>query len=112
MHLSTDLITKDDSWTLKSDKDVVPWVEPYRVKTLFAFEKTILDYTTVQAGELLIKADRTLKQLNFDINDRGELIVIGDDADNYSIDQNTGELLYNSSGGIGDMIIESTFEVF
>lgn len=111
MKLSTDLIVKENNLILKSDKDVVPWIDPYRVATLYAHEKTIFDHITVQAGEVLIKVERTLKQLNFDINDKGELIVIGDDAENYSIDQNTGDLLYNATGGIGDMIIESTFEV-
>ena len=70
-----------------------------------------LDYKRFEDGDLVMAFDRTLYDLNFQVNSDGQLVVIGVDADNYSIDIN-GNLIYQVlEVGIGTMIIGSTFIV-
>jgi hypothetical protein len=47
----------------------------------------------VLEGELLLYLKNTLKNIDFEINENGELIINAPDADNYSIDAN-GYLIY------------------
>ena len=47
-----------------------------------------------EVGELCITMKNTLKDIDYEINDRGELIIHAEDADNYSIDPETGSLIY------------------
>jgi hypothetical protein len=79
---------------LKTDTDTVPWTTLYFVNTyLDLSDEQEIDYVKANKGELIIKHNRDLYELNFDINSEGELIVIGEDAENYSIDQD-GYLAY------------------
>lgn len=120
MIISTDIVVAEDlSLVLRTDNDTVPYIYPYRVKVDLSFENKKRDYLNVENGQLFIKHERSSFKLNFDINDSGELVVIGEDAYNYYISDGTdgnniGDLIYNSemiSGGIGTMIIEDTFIV-
>lgn len=52
-----------------------------------------LDYHKGRGGELLYRSQIPRKELVFDINYKGELIVIGEDADHYSINE-LGQLCY------------------
>jgi hypothetical protein len=107
----TDIKVEGSSVTIKTDTDTVPYLIPYYVKTYLPTVETFLDYVKVFAGELFLKWDRPLYNLNFFINDSGELEVIGDDAAAYSIDVD-GNLIYSAaSAGIGYMAIGSTFIV-
>lgn len=118
MLISTDIVKDvNGNLVLKTDTDVVPYIKPYRVKVLLSEDEVDIDYINVKQGELLIKHERELNDLVFDINDNGELIVIGEDAENYYISDGTdgnkiGELIYlydYNPDGIGFMIIEDTF---
>lgn len=109
--------------SIKTTIDTVPYSEPYFVRPFLADGSAlILDYKRIENGGLGIKFDRRLDQLNFEINSDGDMIVIGEDANNYFISIEGGEnhgvtteggilYYYNSSvgGGIGTMIIEDTF---
>lgn len=53
-----------------------------------------LDYHKSTIGQLIYKVGVDRTNIVFDINDKGELIVIGPDADAYSINDK-GELIYN-----------------
>lgn len=121
MLISTDIsVNKDNSSVLRTDTDTVPYTIPYRVKTILQVTDLVYDYHTVKAGELLIKHERTNRQLTFDMNDIGELVVIGEDVNNYYISNGTdgndiGDLIYSTDTptveGIGEMIIGNTFIV-
>jgi hypothetical protein len=120
MLIPTDiLINQDNSLDLITDNDCVPYIEPYRVKVVLPFEDKSLDFIPISNDELLIKHERSFFKLNFDVNDDGELVVIGEDSQCYYISDGTdgndiGDLIYNSdliSGGIGQMIIEDDFIV-
>lgn len=95
---------------VKTDTDKVPYKEPYFIRPFLDFSNiTSIDYIRLDVGELGIKFDRTLNKLNFEINSDGNLVVVGEDANNYGINEN-GELIYDSTlGGIGTVIIEDTF---
>lgn len=106
----------DNTVQIFSDTDTVPYTTPYRVYLFIVTELSgvyegMFNYITISTGDLIIETDRELWELNFDLNDDGELIVIGEDADNYSVDEN-GDLIYLITGGIGDMEIENTFIVY
>jgi hypothetical protein len=86
---------------LNSTTDTVPDLDtPYYVKVGIVDENDInsLDYVPVSVGDLYIKCDRDKYLTNFDMSDNGELIVIGEDAGYYTID-NRGHLMYNLPGG-------------
>jgi len=119
MQISTDiLVNEDGTLILRSDTDVVPYTPaPYRVKTLLPIVPKIFDYNTVTEGQLVIKHERSLKQLNFDVNDKGELVIIGEDVEAYYISDGSdgaspGDLMYNYelvNSGIGAMEIGLDF---
>lgn len=119
MQISTDILMNEDgTLNLRSDTDVVPYMPaPYRVKTLLPTVPKIFDYNTVTEGQLVIKHERSLNKLNFDLNEKGELVIIGIDASAYYISDGTdgnspGDLMYNYeavSDGIGSMAIEENF---
>jgi hypothetical protein len=101
-----------DNLVYRTDFDTIPAIDPYYLKLFM--QSTIsneLDHKPFIDGDLMITFNRELYNLNFDVNSNGELVVIGDDADNYSIDID-GNLIYNyNQSGIGYMQIGSTFIV-
>lgn len=117
-YISTDInVSNDTTLVLRVDTDIVFYDPPYRIKPFLPSNKIILDHNTVLNGELLIKHERTLNQLNFDVNDVGQLVCIGEDANQYYISDGTdgydiGDLIYSydeTDVGIGAMIIGTTF---
>lgn len=60
----------------------------------FKLTKYHANNIAIQPGELLFVLKNALKDVGFEINDAGELIVNAPDADNYSIDAN-GNLIYS-----------------
>ena len=64
---------------------------------------SVLDYTVAKRGELIYRASVPRNRIVFDINRKGELVVIGMDADRFSINEK-GELLYRLSGTDDDSL--------
>lgn len=48
----------------------------------------------IDVGYLCITMKNTLKDIDYEINDKGELIIHAEDAENYSIERETGSLIY------------------
>lgn len=70
--------------------------EPYRIEFKLISGEVLndeLDLLGASEGELLYKSQRERSRLVFDINHKGELIVIGEDAQNYFLNE-LGELCY------------------
>lgn len=81
---------------LETDIDGVSYKEDdYFLEFEIAGEESIeeIDYHKANIGELIYKAGIERKDIVFDINDKGELLVIGPDAENYYINE-SGELCY------------------
>lgn len=95
---------------IKTDTDTVPYKQPYFCRAYFDLDlNREIEYSVVNKGCAAIQYDRKLKQLNWDLNSEGQLVVIGEDAMNYGINEK-GELIYNAEqSGIGSMSIEDTF---
>lgn len=55
--------------------------------------RQILNNVVVQQADLAMVIKNGFKDLSFDINDDGELVINGPDADNYSLDAD-GNLIY------------------
>jgi len=109
-------VYSDNSTKLLKTSDTVPNVsDPYYVRCINIIENSSvklnnLDYISGEVGDLIVKIDREKYLTNFDINDNGELIIIGEDSLCYSIDQD-GNLIYTVPGGIGSMNIGGGFVI-
>ena len=69
---------------------------PYNIEVLSSLEYDMyIDYNLVKSGDLFFKTDQTLDKVCLDINDNGELCIISEDAQNYSLNED-GELIYNN----------------
>lgn len=68
------------------------------INTLSAFISDIIqvvDGTSFIEGELGMTLKNYPSKIDYSIDSNGNLIVFGDDAANYLIDENTGELIYS-----------------
>jgi len=94
---STLLQTTDDAAELLVSFDELDFNNtPYLLMFFLLTPELVIekvDYFPGVQGELFYKTSKEKWELVFDINDQGELIVIGPDADRFSIDEN-GELMY------------------
>lgn len=92
--IETSLIKRNDNFIISTDTDEV---KDYHLSfdiSKVESEVQEVDCLKVLEGELIVKVGTSRSKIVFDINDDGELIVIGEDAANYELN-NQGELLYN-----------------
>lgn len=52
-----------------------------------------LDYKDIILGDLFFKTNEGFETLDFDVNENGELVIIGEDANRFYINEN-GELIF------------------
>ena len=78
------------------DKVGISKGEEYGLEFFFGQEGQVfsgIDYSEIENGTLAYKSEIPRNDLVFDINQKGELIVIGEDSDHYSLND-LGELCY------------------
>lgn len=98
IHADTTLFVNGESGVLLTtfDKVGVSREQDYNlsIKLVNQEESTLeVDYLESEQGELIYKSEISQKELVLDINSEGELILIGEDADHFSINSE-GELIY------------------
>lgn len=69
--------------------------EPFLVNAFIADAAGSTDSVIFSEGDLVFQNDGTPQQFTAEINNQGELVIISEKANFYSIDQSTGELIYN-----------------
>lgn len=92
--IETSLVKKDNGVCIVTDTDEINnYYLNFIISELTSNVKEV-DYLKSLEGELIAKVGTSRNKVVFDINDNGELIVIGDDANKYELSEQ-GELLYN-----------------
>lgn len=103
MAIETKLIPTQTIITVDTDGNTIDiftfyndGLAPFTILAFIASEDATINDTLIEQGDLVIHMINSPEFIDYFLDSSGNLIVLGDDADNYSIDGD-GNLIYTTS---------------